>query len=247
MDRRINICGLKFSDGNLEGIAERAVTLLSTEGQYMIFPANVDSIMLSEKDSLLAKIYNESALLLADGMPVVWASKILGTSLEEKVSGPDFLPVFLKKIAATDSSVFLLGGKVGIAHKAAAQIKEKMNNLNVAGVMHGFFEKGGSENEEVLKMINESGASVLVVAFGTPLQEKWIYENLPRLNVRLAVGVGAAIDFISGNKQRAPRWMSNYGIEWVHRLFNEPSRLWKRYILRDTIFPFLILKYRFKR
>ena len=246
MLNRINICGLEFSNGEIGAMVEEAIAIFSKDGKYTIFPANVDSIMLSEKDPFLKKIYNESSLLLADGMPVIWASRILKTPIIEKISGPDFLPLLLRKVSFLGKSVFILGGEKGVAEMAVQKLSTRISTLKVAGCMQGFFQKKGLENEKVIEMINSSGASVLVVAFGTPLQEKWIYENLSSLNVRLAVGVGAAIDFISENKKRAPRWMSEAGIEWLHRLFSEPSRLWKRYLLRDARFPFLVLKKRLK-
>lgn len=242
MLKKINICGLEFSNAELGAMVEEAITLLEKEGKHTVFPANVESIMLSDEDSFLKKIYNEASLLLADGMPVVWASRILNTPVIEKVSGPDFLPLLLRRVTFLGKSVFILGGENGVAETAGQKLSTIIGNFKFAGCMHGFFKKKGSENEKVIKRINSSGASVLIVAFGTPLQEKWIYENLPSLNVKLAIGVGAAVDFISGKKKRAPRWMSEAGIEWMHRLSREPSRLWKRYLLRDVRFPFLVLK-----
>jgi len=247
MVKRINICGLEFSNAEIGSMVEEAIALLAREGQYTIFPANVESIMLSDKDLFLKKIYNEASLLLADGMPVIWASRILKTPVIGKVSGPDFLPLLLSRVSLLGKSVFILGGKKGIAEMAGQMLSIKIGNLKIAGCMHGFFQKKDLENEKVIKMINSSGASVLVVAFGTPLQEKWVYENIARLNIRLTIGVGAAIDFISESKQRAPQWMSEAGIEWLYRLIREPSRLWKRYLLRDARFPFLVLKNRFKK
>ncbi|RMF95097.1 MAG: glycosyltransferase [Candidatus Schekmanbacteria bacterium] len=246
MIEKTEICGLRFSNAGIERMLDETVKLFFDDRKHMIFPANVESIMLAEKDPFLKEIYNKSTLLLADGMPIIWASKILKRPIVEKISGPDFLPMMLRKFSPLNKSVFFLGGEKGVAERACQNLCKKIKNLKIAGTMHGFFRKEGVENETVVKRINSTGASLLVVAFGTPLQEKWIFNNIEKLDIKVAIGVGAAIDFISGEKKRAPRWMSNSGLEWFHRLINEPSRLWRRYLLRDSLFPLLLIRNKLK-
>lgn len=244
---KINICGLDFSNITFKDAVSFASKLTETGKKEVIFPANVESIMLARNDTYLQKIYNEASILLPDGMPVVWASHFLGTPLKEKISGPDFLPLYLESISAGEYSVFIVGGEEGVAERTALNLSGTIKGLKIAGTMHGYFNKSGYENTVVIERINSSGASVLIVAMGTPLQEKWIYENIKHLTVRIAIGVGAAIDFLSGNKSRAPEWMCNNGLEWVFRLFQEPARLWKRYLVRDIQFPFMVLKNRYRK
>jgi N-acetylglucosaminyldiphosphoundecaprenol N-acetyl-beta-D-mannosaminyltransferase len=131
--------------------------------------------------------------------------------------------------------MFLLGAKPGVAEKMKKNLEQKYNEIIISGVQDGYFDRQ-TGNDEVIEKINNSGAKILLVAFGAPNQEKWIYTNLQKLDVHAAIGVGGLFDFYSGNMPRAPKWMRELGIEWVFRLIKEPGRMWRRYIIGNPLF-----------
>ncbi|OGL42149.1 MAG: hypothetical protein A3C43_05680 [Candidatus Schekmanbacteria bacterium RIFCSPHIGHO2_02_FULL_38_11] len=209
-----------------------------------LFHLSVDCVCIASSDKELDGIYRKSTLVLPDGMLLVWTSRLLGTPLKEKISGPDLLPKICEMSAKKDYRIFLLGGREGVAEKAARVLQNRYKGLKIAGYSHGYFNKEGAENSRVIETIRDKKPDILVVAFGTPLQEKWIFNNLDSFNLPLCcIGVGAAIDFISGNIQRAPEWMQKNGLEWLFRLVSEPGRLWKRYLVKDMKFFYLILRH----
>lgn len=139
--------------------------------------------------------------------------------------------------------MFFLGSKPGIAEKAAQRLQERHPNLVIAGTHHGYFDKtpGSLENEAIIQQINAARPNILIVAFGMPLQEKWLMENWERIDANIALTGGAVFDYISGELARAPRWMTDNGLEWLGRLLIEPGRLWKRYVIGNPLFLWRIL------
>lgn len=214
----------------------------------VVFTPNVDHLMKLQKDLEFVRAYSEADFRVCDSQVLMFASKFLGKPLKAKISGSDLFPMFCEHHRHNDHiKIFLMGGAEGIAHQAQRRINDRIGReIIVEAHSPSFgFEKDEAECERILEMIRQSSANVLVVGVGAPKQEKWIakYKNqLPNIDIFLAVG--AAIDFEAGNKPRAPELVSKLGLEWLYRLASEPNRLWKRYLLDDLPFLWLIVKER---
>lgn len=200
------------------------------ENSYVVTP-NLDHIVLIEKDVLFKEIYEKASLILADGQPLIWISKIKHTPIVEKVSGSDFFPKVCEMAALKGYSLFILGAAEGVAKKAADNLCMKYKGLKVVGTYSPRigFEKDENELRYIYQLIHDSKPDILAVSLGSPKGEKFIYQNLQGLDVPLSMSIGAAVDFEAGNINRAPKWMSKCGLEWLYRTFKEPKRLAKRY------------------
>ena len=179
----------------------------------------------------------------------MWIAKWYGTPIKEKISGADLVPKLCEVAARRNYRVFFLGAAEGVAIKAANILQEKYPSLIIAGTYSPPF---GFENDEVElakinTMLRKSKADLLFVGMGVPKQDKFIYENMHKYNIPISLSIGAAIDFIAGVQKRAPRWMSNNGLEWLYRLLQNPRRMFGRYIIDDMKIFKLAWKYRNKR
>ncbi|MGP1375860.1 MAG: WecB/TagA/CpsF family glycosyltransferase [Almyronema sp.] len=219
--------------------------------QGVVFTPNVDHVMKLREDEEFVQAYHQADYKVCDSQILMYASKFLGTPIKAKISGSDLLPLFCQHHKHNPAvKVFLLGGAEGVAEQARRNINAKVGReIIVQAHSPSFgFERNEAECQELINVIKRSGANVLVVGVGAPKQEKWIAKyrhQLPNIDIFLAVG--AAIDFEAGNKPRAPRYISELGFEWLYRLMSEPKRLWKRYLLRDMPFVWMILQARFRR
>jgi exopolysaccharide biosynthesis WecB/TagA/CpsF family protein len=200
---------------------------------------NAHTLNLASRDSRLREALNRAALVLNDGAGLSLAARMQGARFPDNLNGTDLTPELLTLAAERGWSVFLLGARPGIAEKAAAELKERHPGLAVAGVQDGYFPL--DKVQEVKATIRASGASVLVVAMGNPLQEIWLDEHLEETGCRLGVGVGAFLDFAAGVVPRAPAWIRRAGIEWVYRLSQEPRRMWRRYVAGNPAFVLRLL------
>ncbi|NJL86658.1 MAG: WecB/TagA/CpsF family glycosyltransferase [Leptolyngbyaceae cyanobacterium SM1_1_3] len=215
----------------------------------VVFTPNVDHVMKLQEDEEFVQAYRRADYKVCDSQILMYASKFLGTPLKAKISGSDLLPMFCQHHQHNEAiKIFMLGGAEGVAERARQNINAKLGReIIIQAHSPSFgFEQNKMECQEILEQIKHSGANVLVVGVGAPKQEKWIAQYrdcLPNIDIFLAVG--AAIDFEAGNKPRAPRYISELGFEWLYRLLSEPNRLWKRYLLRDMPFVWMILQARF--
>lgn len=189
---------------------------------HHVCTVNPEFIMVAQDDPIFFKILNRADLCLPDGAGLVWATKYLGQPVPERVTGSDGVPLIAQYAAKYGWKLFFLGAGAGIADKAANILREQHPDLEIVGTYGG--SPAGFEEEGIVSMVNHSGADILFVAYGAPEQDKWIARNLPRLNVKMAMGVGGAFDFIAGEIPRAPLWMQNSGLEWLYRLIRQPWR-----------------------
>lgn len=212
---------------------------------YVVTP-NVDHIVVMEKDEEFAKLYREADLVLTDGKPLIWISKLYGTPIKEKISGSDFFPELCGLAAQKGYSVFILGAAEGVAAKAAANLQAKYPGLQIAGTYSPpfAFEDDPQELEKIETMIRTAKPTILAVSLGSPKGEKFIYRHKDAYGVPLAISIGATIDFEAGNVKRAPKWMSDHGLEWLYRVTKEPKRLAKRYIVDAVEILPIAWKYR---
>ncbi len=212
---------------------------------YIVTP-NMDHIVMIEKDKAFRRVYRDATLVLTDGKPLLWISKILGEPIKEKVSGADLFPRMCNLAAKKHYKIFILGAAPGVAEQAARNLKKKNIGLQIAGVYSPplGFENDKKEMVNILKKVNESKTDILAVALGSPKGEKTIYRIRNHICASLSISIGATIDFEAGKVKRAPRWMSNVGLEWLFRITQDPKRLIKRY-WKDaiSIIP-IVLKYK---
>lgn len=215
----------------------------------VVFTPNVDHLMKLQKDVSFYKAYSLADYRVCDGQILLYSSKFLGTPIKEKISGSDLLPTFCNYHKNNENiKIFLLGAAEGVAKRAQQRINSQLGrDIVVDAYSPSFgFEKNEKECLEIVDKINNSGATVLVIGVGSPKQEKWIYKYREKLkNIRIFLAVGAAIDFVSGHKKRCPKWMSEVGLETPYRILCEPRRLWRRYLIEDPPFFWLILKQKF--
>ena len=211
---------------------------------YVVTP-NVDHIVKLETDIDFQEVYREADLILTDGKPLIWISKMKKNPIKEKVSGSDLFPEICKLAEEKQYKVFLLGAAEGIAEIAAKNLKNKYKKLEIVGTYspsYGF-EKNKDEIQKIISLVTELQPDILAVGLGAPKQEKFIYEYRNELNVPVSLAIGATIDFEAGNIKRAPKWMQNAGLEWFYRLVKEPRRMYKRYLIDDIKILKILMKY----
>lgn len=212
----------------------------------MVVTPNVDHMMKLQTDREFYQIYQDADYRTCDSQVLLFISWLTNRPLKERVSGSDLFPKFCDYYKNDENmKIFLLGGRPGVPEKAQENINQKVDRKLVIGAHSPSFgfEKNEEECQKIIQMINNSDATVLAVGVGAPKQEKWIYQYKDRLkNIKVFLAIGATIDFEAGYIQRSPVWMSNLGIEWIYRLASDPKRLWKRYLIEDIPFIWLIFK-----
>lgn len=215
-------------------------------GGYVVTP-NVDHVVMAETNEALRMAYDEASLSLADGMPIVWLSALLGSALPGKVSGSDLVRPLLERAAEHGFKVYLLGAAPGVGLKAAAVLRAEIDGLRIVGIDSPplGFEKCREAEKQALERMQENDPDIVLVALGAPKQEILMHRWYRGGVTAVMLGIGASIDFIAGTVQRAPAWMSNAGLEWLYRLAQDPVRLARRYVLRDS--GFLRVAYRMFR
>ena len=245
MAETITIVGTKIDNITLDEAVSTIIKWIDSHGtpRYVVTP-NVDHIVRLQHDNEFRKIYSNADLVLADGMPLLWAAKFLGTPLHEKVSGSDLFIKFCETAARKKCRLFFLGGNPGDAQKAKEVLVWQNPGLLVVGVycpLFGF-EKDEQERKKIVELIKASNPDILFVGLGAPKQEKWIHEHYQIIKVPISIGIGISFSFVAGTIKRAPVWMQKAGLEWFWRTMMEPGRLWKRYFVDDMRFFGLVLK-----
>lgn len=212
---------------------------------YVVTP-NVDHIVQLEKGGLLTDVYKQANLILCDGKPLIWLSKFFNTPIKEKISGSDLFPRLCERAARNNYTMYFLGAAEGVAAKAACNLMNRYPGLNVVGTYSPpfGFENDKKEIENIINNIKRTSPDILIVGLGAPKQEIFIYKYRDKLNVPISLGLGASIDFEAGNVKRAPRWMSEHGLEWLYRITQDPKRMAKRYLIDDRKIISLALKYK---
>ena len=220
--------------------------LVEEKKKSYVVAINVDVVMKMEKDAYLKKISDEADLTLVDGKPLVWIAKWHKHPVKAKISGSDMVPELCKVAAEKGYSLFIIGGAEGIAEKAKENLERDLPGINVVGTYSPpfGFEKDERELEKINAMISAAHPDLVIACFGCPKQEKWIYENYEKYDGTVSVCAGATVDFLAGNVNRAPVWMSEHGLEWLYRFSQEPKRLFKRYFIDDIKVLGLVWKYR---
>ena len=221
MTQRINVLGVDFDNVTMDEAIDAAWALLEQhDGAYIVTP-NPEIVMSCRKDPAVAEAVAGAALAIPDGIGIIYGARILKTPLKEKVPGCDFTLALLEKMAAAGKSVYILGGKPGVAEQAAKNLREKLPGLRFAGTHDGYFK----DDAPVVAAINAAAPDLLLVCLGAPKQELWMHRNAAALNVGLMIGAGGSVDIYAGTAQRAPEAWCKAGLEWLYRLLKEPKRL----------------------
>lgn len=238
----ISIHACRMADA-VEHVRRRLNAAYST--CHFVVTPNVDHTVLLQSNEGLRQAYALADLVLADGFPLVWASRLLSRPLPERVAGSDLVPALFSAIPRGETlRVFLLGAAPGVADRAAHNIQARWPQIQVVGTYSPplGFERSPAENAKIVELVAAAQPDVLVIGLGAPKQECWIQQHHSHVRAKVALCVGATIDFLAGEKKRAPRWMQRIGLEWFYRMSSEPKRLVRRYALDAWHFPQIVWK-----
>ena len=238
----VQILGVPIARLETEPALDEVERLYEEPEPQLVAYANAHTLNLAHTDPGYRGLLNGAGIVLGDGAGVMMAARLARAPLPANLNGSDFNPEILRRAAARGWPVYFLGGIAGVAETAAARWRREIPNLEVAGARDGYFPR--TADEQVAAAIKEAGAGVVMVAMGNPLQESWIEANLRATGARLGIGVGAFFDFSAGRVPRAPAWMNRAGIEWLYRLYQEPARMWRRYLLGNPLFLARVAKER---
>ncbi len=204
-----------------------------------VFFTNAHTIHLARRDAEFRHVINRADAVLPDGSGLKFAGRVFRRPIIENLNGTDFVPHILEEAARERWSVYLLGGKPNITKMCRSNLQQNYPTLPIAGVHHGHFMP--EEEEGITADINSRSPDILLVAMGSPLQEKWIARNAPRLKTRVCFAVGGLFDFLSGERKRAPRWMRRLGLEWIYRFVQDPRSKWQRIMIEIPLFVLIVL------
>jgi N-acetylglucosaminyldiphosphoundecaprenol N-acetyl-beta-D-mannosaminyltransferase len=230
-EQRCNILGVGVSAINMQQALQTVAEWVQNHSPHYICVTPAHAIMDVYQDAELRQIYNQSGLTTPDGMAIVWMLKWYGHAHVSRVYGPDLLLAVCAESLENGYHHYFYGAAPGVAQKLAETLQARYPGLQVVGVESPPYRPlTAEEDAQVVERIRQAKPDFLWVGIGSPRQERWMHEHLVKLDVPVLVGVGAAFDFLSGNKPQAPRWMQRSGLEWLFRLFSEPRRLWRRYL-----------------
>lgn len=244
----INIFGIEIDQYSFNEVVDRIIhhALSNNPPAYVVTP-NAQHILTLQEDAHFREIYREAFLVVPDGVSLLWAARFLGTPLMGRVNGTDLFEQLCAVAAQKRLRIFLLGGRPGAAEQAKETLQKRHPTLEIVGTycpLYGF-ETQPKELALIDAKIEEAAPHILFVGLGAPKQEKWIYANHQRLGVPISVGIGVSFELVADMVRRAPVWMQKAGLEWLFRLLIEPQRLWRRYIVGNPQFVWLLLKQRF--
>lgn len=234
----VELFGIRVNALDLDGLLQALDARIAARDPGYVVTPNVDHVCNFRQDPALAEAYRASALVVADSTPLMWAARLLGTPLPQKLSGSDLIYWVSGHAARQGHSIFLLGAAEGVADKAAANLMQRYPGLRVAGTCSPpmGFEKDAAELARIRELVESSGAEICFAAFGSPKQEVWMHRSAAGMATPVLIGVGASLDFVAGRVRRAPRVVQRCGLEWLWRLCREPGRLWRRYLVNDSRF-----------
>ena len=230
----LDVLGVRVARLEAEAALAEIERLYEAEAPASVLHVNAHTLNLAAEDPSYRAVLNRAGLVLNDGKGIKLAARLQGSSFPADLNGNFFGPRLLELAASRDWPVFFLGAAPGIAAAAARRLSARIPGLRVVGIRDGHF--GRDRDAEVAGEIGATGAGLVLVALGNPLQERWLDAWLPATGARIGTGVGAFFDFQAGAVQRAPGWMNRLGLEWVHRLALEPRRMWRRYLVGNPLF-----------
>lgn len=242
---RLHFMNTEIDNYTMDEAVEAIDQLIGQNKNGYVVTPNIDHIVKLETDTNLQKVYRDADIILTDGKPMIWMSKLYGTPIKEKVSGSDLFPRLCELAAKKNYRVFLLGAAEGVAVKAAVNLQKKFPGLIIAGTYSPpfGFEKDEAEIAKIIDIVTAASPHILIVGLGCPKQENFIYQYRDALHVPVSLGLGASIDFEAGILKRAPKILADHGFEWLYRVAQDPKRMAKRYFVDDLKILRLFFKY----
>lgn len=238
MNTRISLMGCYIDNLSMSETLDRIGEFIASGQPHQHVVVNVDKLVKAQHDAELRQIINDCALINVDGMPVVWASRLLGLPLKERVAGVDLFEAIMAKSALTGWRVFLLGAKEEVVAAVQDIYQRKYPGLQIVGHRNGYWSE--TEEMDVVQQIRNASPDVLFVAISSPKKERFLSRHQAKLGIPFAMGVGGTFDVAAGKIKRAPRWMQRAGLEWFFRFLQEPRRMFRRYFVDDMAFIGLV-------
>ena len=247
MAERYPILGVQVDALTVNELHARMLEIVRRQQHALVLNANVNALNLAQEHDWFHDLLNRAPIVFCDGAGVMLGARLLGHRIPERITFADWMWDLAEFAVANDLTFYFLGGRPGVAERAADEIRKRNPAVRILGVSHGYFDKtpDHQENLDVIADINRLRPNILVLGFGMPLQERWMLENWDRTEADIALAGGAVFDYLSGDLQRAPSWMTASGLEWLGRLMIEPRRLWRRYLLGNPLFLWRVLQQRF--
>ncbi len=243
--QKTKLLHFNISTGSYSEFVAHAINLAEQKISSYICVANVHMFIEAYTDRKFLQIVNNADVITPDGKPLCWALKVIKGIVQPRVCGMDFLPSLLEQAQEKSLSVFFYGGTDAMLEKTNVSLKQKYPHLSLAGFYSPPFRQlTSAEEDEICNKINASNPNLVFVVLGCPKQEKWMASMKGKINA-VMIGIGGALPVFVGMQKRAPKWMQDYGLEWLFRLIQEPNRLWKRYLVTNSLFIYLIIKAKF--
>ena len=241
----VTVLGTRFHKVTVTQLIKYLMEAANTRMKSTVCHVNVRAINIAYDLHWYRDFLNSSNLVFCDGFGVLLGARLIGYSIEpqHRMTCPDFIEDLALNCEREQISLFLLAGKPGVVAKAIVKLKAIAPKLKIDG-HHGYFDKTGAENNDVITRINQFKPGILYIGFGMPLQERWVLDNMHNIEANVFLPLGACLDFYTGTVYRGPRWMTDKGLEWLSRLFIEPERLWQRYVVGNPLFLYRIIKQR---
>ncbi len=237
---RIAMMGCLMDNLTMEETLQRIEGFIASGRPHQHVVVNVDKLVKASRDAELRRIINECALINVDGMPVVWAARLLGKPIKERVAGVDLFEALMQRAARNSWRVFLLGAREEVVSGVKQAYEQKYRGLTVAGYRNGYWNS--EEEAAVVRQIAEARADLLFVAISSPKKEQFLGQYQEQMKIPFAMGVGGTFDVAAGRVKRAPLWMQKSGLEWFYRFLQEPRRMFRRYFIEDMAFVWLFVK-----
>jgi N-acetylglucosaminyldiphosphoundecaprenol N-acetyl-beta-D-mannosaminyltransferase len=241
MTPAITMMGCRIDNLSMEETLCRIEEFIRSGKPHQHVVVNVDKLVKASRDEELRRIINACALVNVDGMPVVWASRLLGKPLKERVAGVDLFEALMRRAGERGWRVFLLGARAEVVAALADSYARRYPHLALAGWRDGYWQ-GEAQEAAVAAQVRDSRADLLFVAMGSPKKEQFLGRWQDTMRVPFAMGVGGTFDVAIGRVKRAPRWMQRAGLEWFYRFLQEPRRMFRRYFIEDMAFVWLLVK-----
>lgn len=244
---RIPVFGVNFTKTDRTSVLSFLKGILSIGEKTNVFVTHINAhgLYIALHNENYRSILNSSDLIFCDGFGPIFFASILGKSIGSRMATVDWTSDLLNICRDNGQSVFFLGDEDYVLDNMAGYVKDKHSGLHISGRHNGFFDKTGAGNDAVISLINDSNTDLLFVGMGMPIQEEWIFKNKERLKVKVIISVGAMYRWYSGIDKRAPKWITDNGFEWLHRLIIQPRLVWRRYLLELPALFFITLKLRF--
>ena len=241
MKGKADVLGIPVDNVTISSAAELLIKMMNSDGGGIVNFINAHCANIAQSDSDYRSVLDDCDYLFGDGSGVSIASWMCGQPLVDNVNGTDLAPLLFEEMAQKELSLYLIGGRPGVAKEVSDKLLEKFPQLHIVGLTHGYHND--TAWQAVISDLDEKKPHLVMVAMGVPLQEKWIAKWAHKLPNSVFMGVGGLFDFLSQRIPRAPQWLRKIGMEWSYRLYQEPSRMWRRYIIGNVLFLMRALRH----